>query len=77
MLLHGEKIPLYGAGSGIALSSDGGKVPLKMEFNVTTQGYVVGKLVKTTHHKIISCAFDVDSAKTKYIKILKNTCTYT
>lgn len=77
VLLHGEKIPLYGAGSGIALSSDGGQVPLRLDFNVTTRGYVVGKLVKTTHHKIISCKFDVDSAKTKYIKILKNTCTYT
>lgn len=74
--LHGEKVPLYGAGAGLALSSTGGSVPLTLDFDLISRGYVVGQLVKVTHRKHVSCHLTVDSKKSKPIKFSKKSCTY-
>ncbi|KAJ3683094.1 hypothetical protein LUZ60_013321 [Juncus effusus] len=74
--LQGQKVPLYGAGAGLALSSTGGSVPLTLDFDITSRGYVVGKLVKVTHKKHVSCRLTIDAKKTKPIKFSKNSCSY-
>ncbi|KAG6531525.1 hypothetical protein ZIOFF_005339 [Zingiber officinale] len=76
VVLHGEKVPLYGAGAGMALTSTGGAVPLTLDFDVVSRGYVIGKLVRVKHHKHISCPLVVDSSKSKPIRFSRNACTY-
>lgn len=76
VVLHGEKVPLYGAGAGMSLSNTGGAVPLTLDFDVISRGYVIGKLVRVKHRKHISCPLVVDSSKNKPIKFSQNACTY-
>ncbi|KAL5572649.1 hypothetical protein UlMin_022246 [Ulmus minor] len=75
--LQGTKVPLYGAGASFAVSDsveDG--VPIKLVFEVKSKGNVVGKLVKSTHRRRISCSLDIDSRKTKPIKFKHDSCAY-
>ncbi|KAK6914880.1 Late embryogenesis abundant protein, LEA_2 subgroup [Dillenia turbinata] len=74
--LEGDKVPLYGAGSNLAVSSTGVQVPLQLEFVVKSRGNVVGKLVRTRHRRRISCPVLIDSTNTKPIKFKQNSCTY-
>ncbi|XP_043703537.1 uncharacterized protein LOC122653673 [Telopea speciosissima] len=74
--LEGSKVPLYGAGASLAVSDSNGKVPLRLEFEIRSRGYVVGKLVKTKHRRHISCPVVIDSSKTKPIKFKQDSCTY-
>lgn len=76
VILHGEKTPLYGAGASMSLSSIGGAVPLTLDFDIISRGYVIGKLVRVKHRKHISCPFVVDSSKNKPIKFAQRACTY-
>ncbi|XP_020097457.1 uncharacterized protein LOC109716428 [Ananas comosus] len=76
VVIHGEKVPLYGAGAGLALSSTGSTVPLTLDFDITSRGYVVGKLVRVTHRKHVTCSFTIDSKNTKPIKISRNLCSF-
>ncbi|WOL02175.1 hypothetical protein Cni_G10894 [Canna indica] len=76
VVLHGEKVPLYGAGAGLTLSNTGGAVPLTLDFEVISKGYVIGKLVTVKHRKHVSCPLVVDSSKSKPIKFSQNACTY-
>lgn len=76
VILHGEKIPLYGAGAAMSLSSIGGSVPLTLDFDIISRGYVIGKLVRVKHRKHISCPVVVDSSKNKPIKFAQSACTY-
>ncbi|KAG2729070.1 hypothetical protein I3843_01G228600 [Carya illinoinensis] len=79
VILEGEKVPLYGAGSGITISPNGGVtgvVPLTLTFQIRSRGDVVGKLVRIKHRRQISCPLVIDSTSTKPIKFKKNTCTY-
>ncbi|KAJ8479718.1 hypothetical protein OPV22_023445 [Ensete ventricosum] len=75
-VLHGEKVPLYGAGAGMALSSTGGQVPFTLDFEIISRGDVIGKLVRVKHRKHVSCQLVVDSSKNKPIKFARNSCTY-
>ncbi|THF94946.1 hypothetical protein TEA_010826 [Camellia sinensis var. sinensis] len=52
--LEGNKVPLYGAGGNIEVSDKSGGVPFRLEFDIRSQGNVVGKLVKTMHKRHIS-----------------------
>ncbi|XP_058074341.1 NDR1/HIN1-like protein 6 [Magnolia sinica] len=75
--LEGIKVPLYGAGASLSVTdSAGGKVPLRIEFEIRSRGDVVGKLVRMKHRRYISCAVVMDSTKTKPMKISENSCTY-
>ncbi|KAH7565227.1 hypothetical protein ACOSP7_020515 [Xanthoceras sorbifolium] len=75
--LEGNKVPLYGAGSSLSVNSQtGGEVPLTLKFGIKSKGEVVGKLVKTTHKKQISCPLSIDILSNKPIKFKKNSCTY-
>ncbi|XP_042421787.1 uncharacterized protein LOC122009625 [Zingiber officinale] len=76
VVLHGEKVPLYGAGAAMSLSSTGGAVPLTLDFDIISRGYVIGKLVRVKHSKHISCPLVVDSSKNKPIKFAQRACTY-
>ncbi|KAG6526548.1 uncharacterized protein LOC122047735 [Zingiber officinale] len=76
VVLRGEKVPLYGAGASMTLSSTGGAVPLTLDFDIISRGYVIGKLVRVKHQKHISCPLVVDSSKTKPIKFSQKACTY-
>ncbi|KAK3219792.1 hypothetical protein Dsin_013762 [Dipteronia sinensis] len=75
--LEGNKVPLYGAGSSLSVNSQtGGEVPLTLKFEIKSKGEVVGKLVKTTHKKQVSCPLNIDILSTKPIKFKKSSCTY-
>ncbi|GAY51155.1 hypothetical protein CUMW_132150 [Citrus unshiu] len=74
--LQSNKVPLYGAGSGLTISPTGGEVPSTLKFGIRSRGEVVGKLVKTTHKKQITCPLVIDILSTKPIKFKKNACTY-
>ncbi|KAJ0989261.1 hypothetical protein J5N97_007617 [Dioscorea zingiberensis] len=76
VILQGEKVPLYGAGAGLALSSTGGAVPLTLDFEVLSRGNVVGRLVRVKHHKHVSCPVVIESNKAKPIKFSWNACAY-
>uniref|UniRef100_A0A0E0HLJ9 Late embryogenesis abundant protein LEA-2 subgroup domain-containing protein n=1 Tax=Oryza nivara TaxID=4536 RepID=A0A0E0HLJ9_ORYNI len=73
-VVHGNKVPLYGAGGGLMLSSSGGAVPLTLDFDLTSRGYVIGKLVRVTHKVHVTCPIVVDAKKTKPIKFSKKAC---
>ena len=74
-VIHGEKVPLYGAGGGLSLSSNGGLVPLTVDFDLTSRGYVIGKLVRVTHKVHVTCHIIIDAKKTKPIRFSKKACT--
>ncbi|KAL5563775.1 hypothetical protein UlMin_033522 [Ulmus minor] len=75
--LQGTKLPLYGAGASFAvLDSVEDGVPMKLVFEVKSKGHVVGKLVKSTLRRRISCSLDIDSRKTKPIKFKHDSCAY-
>ncbi|KAH9665967.1 LEA 2 domain-containing protein [Citrus sinensis] len=74
--LQGNKVPLYGAGSGLTITPTGGEVPSTLKFGIRSRGEAVGKLVKTTHKKQITCPLVIDILSTKPIKFKKNACTY-
>ncbi|KAG0462825.1 hypothetical protein HPP92_021301 [Vanilla planifolia] len=76
LILEGVKVPLYGAGAVLPLTDSGGSVPLTLEFDLITQGYVVGKLVRVKHNRQVSCQLVVDSSKSKAIKLSRSACTY-
>lgn len=76
VVLQGVKVPLYGAGAGLMLTNTNTKVPLVLDFELRSRGYVVGKLVRVTHRKHISCNFTADSSKTKPIVFSKHACIY-
>ncbi|XP_043725553.1 uncharacterized protein LOC122672121 [Telopea speciosissima] len=75
--MEGNKVPLYGAGASLAaVSKSSGGVPLRLEFEIQSRGYVVGKLVRTKHHRHISCPVVVDSSMNNPIKFKQDSCTY-
>lgn len=74
--LEGNKVPLYGAGSSLLVSSNDGVVPLKLQFQIKSRGDVVGKLVRVKHRRQISCPLVINSISTKPIKFKKNSCTF-
>ncbi|KAK8608452.1 hypothetical protein V6N13_023875 [Hibiscus sabdariffa] len=77
VVLEGEKVPLYGAGSSLTFTQTGAaEVPLILRFEVRSRANVVGKLVRTRHRRQISCPLVVNSVKTKLIKFDTNACTY-
>ncbi|KAJ9179197.1 hypothetical protein P3X46_011012 [Hevea brasiliensis] len=76
VIVEGDKIPLYGAGSSLTVSQPGIVVPLTLKFEIRSRGNVVGKLVRTKHKKLISCPVVLDSTSSKPIKFKKGTCTY-
>uniref|UniRef100_A0A0D3ELC0 Uncharacterized protein n=1 Tax=Oryza barthii TaxID=65489 RepID=A0A0D3ELC0_9ORYZ len=76
-IVHGEKIPLYGAGETFALSNAGGAVPLTLDLVVRARGYVIGKLVRVTHTKRVKCPVVIDSGSSKPIRFTQSACSYT
>lgn len=76
VIVEGNKVPLYGAGSSLTVSQTGIVVPLTLKFDIKSRGNVVGKLVRTKHRRQISCSLVIDSSSSKPIKFKKNTCTY-
>ncbi|KAJ9190194.1 hypothetical protein P3X46_001422 [Hevea brasiliensis] len=76
VIVEGDKVPLYGAGSSLTVSQTGIVVPLTLKFEIRSRGNVVGKLVRTKHRKLISCPVVLDSTSSKPIKFKKGTCTY-
>ncbi|KAI8023199.1 hypothetical protein LOK49_LG03G01353 [Camellia lanceoleosa] len=74
--LEGNKVPLYGAGGNIEVSDKSGGVPFRLEFDIRSQGNVVGKLVKTMHKRHISCSLLIGSSNTKSIKFKNDSCSY-
>ena len=77
IIVEGDKVPLYGAGSTLDVSSVlSGKVPFILEMEIHSRGDVVGKLVRARRHLNVFCNITVDYPTTKPIKFKKNTCTY-
>lgn len=77
VIMEGTKVPLYGAGSSLAVSDNKGEVPFTIDFGIRTRGNVVGKLVRTSHQKHINCSVVIiDSTSNKPIQLKKDLCTY-
>ncbi|WJX54442.1 hypothetical protein P8452_40325 [Trifolium repens] len=74
----GSKIPLYG--SGASLSSTTGMpslpVPLKLNFEIRSRAYVLGKLVKPKYYKKVQCSVMFDPKKINMSVSLKKSCKY-
>ncbi|XP_050233958.1 uncharacterized protein LOC126682350 [Mercurialis annua] len=77
VIVEGDKVPLYGAGSGLTIAQTGIIVaPFILKFEIKSRGNVVGKLVRTKHRKIITCPLVLDSTKSKPIRFKKGVCKY-
>lgn len=78
--LVGQAVPLYGAGAeltaGAFSGKGGGGIPFKLEFEIHSRGYLMGKLVKTKHKRHVSCSLFIDSKHTKEIVFDKKSCNY-
>ncbi|KAI3446982.1 hypothetical protein Pfo_003647 [Paulownia fortunei] len=74
--LVGQGVPLYGAGMALAASVESGGIPFKLEFEIQSRGYLVGKLVKTKHTSHASCSLLINSKHTKEISFGQNSCKY-
>ncbi|KAI4326093.1 hypothetical protein MLD38_031440 [Melastoma candidum] len=76
--LVGKTIPLYGGGSN--LRSVNGvptqPVPLALTFLVSSRGYVLGKLVKTTFHVRVACDITMDPNNMNVAIPLTQKCVY-
>lgn len=72
--LVGAEVPLYGAGPHLAASDKKGKVPVKLEFDITSHGNLLGKLVKSKHLNHVSCSFFISSKTSKPIRFTHKTC---
>lgn len=75
-VVQGVKVPLYGAGAGLPLSTTGGPVPLTLDFEILSRGYVVGKLVTVKHRKRASCSLVIDSNHARPLKFSQSSCMY-
>ncbi|KAF9685176.1 hypothetical protein SADUNF_Sadunf03G0027200 [Salix dunnii] len=76
MIVEGNKVPLYGAGSSLTFAQTGIVIPLTLKFEIRSRGNVVGNLVRTKHRRQVSCPLVIDTSSSKPIKFKKNTCTY-
>lgn len=74
--LQGNKVPLYGAGASLEVSDNSREVPIMLVFEVRSRGNVVGKLVRSKHHRHISCSLVINSHNNKPIKLKEKSCTY-
>ncbi|KAK9073778.1 hypothetical protein SSX86_006372 [Deinandra increscens subsp. villosa] len=74
--VEGRKVPLYGVGEGLVMSNNNGSVPLKLEFEIRSQAYLVGPLVKTIHHRQVLCIMKIDSESNKVFDFKKDSCSY-
>ncbi|EPS69114.1 hypothetical protein M569_05653, partial [Genlisea aurea] len=78
IVIEGTKIPLYGAGSTLAVTTGGPvQIPLTLSFVLVSNGDVVGKLVTTKHRTSVTCPVNVDSTVNSPMKFSKNNCTFT
>lgn len=71
--LDGRRIPLYGAGATL---DDGTEVPLKLNTEIQSLGYLIGKLVKTKQQRHISCSLVIDAKEMQEIKFHPDSCTF-
>ncbi|KAJ8452057.1 hypothetical protein Cgig2_016638 [Carnegiea gigantea] len=77
VILQGNNVPLYGAGSSLSVSSsEGGQVPFILQMEIRSRGNLVGKLVRTRHRLHVFCNVTVDYFSSKPIKFKKDTCSY-
>lgn len=74
----GNKIALYGSGSGLSSSTGAPTVPvqLNLNFEIRSRAYVLGKLVKPKFIKTIDCSITLDPNHLNATLPLKNACTY-
>ncbi|XP_027069095.1 uncharacterized protein LOC113776396 [Coffea eugenioides] len=72
--LDGRSIPLYGAGA--TLDDDDTEVPLKLNMEIQSLGYLVGKLVKTKYQKRVSCSMVFNTERMEEIKFHPDSCIF-
>lgn len=70
-VIHGQKVPLYGAGGGL---DDDGSVPLTVDFKLISRGYIIGQLVRVTHKLQVTCNITVRAQTTRPIRFPKDAC---
>lgn len=79
MHLDGRDIPLYGAATMSTAADDNSEVPMKLEIEVQSRGYLIGRLIKRKHRIQISCSLLVVNPPletAKEIKFQTNSCVY-
>lgn len=76
MSLDGRDIPLYGAATMLNAAENSSEIPMKLEIEVQSRGYLIGRLIKRKHTSQISCSLLVNPLGTKEIKFQTNSCVY-
>lgn len=76
VVLHGNKVPLYGGGATLTSSDAHGDIPLDLAFSIRARAYVLGKLVKPKFRKYIQCNITLDSTKLMKVRSLARSCQY-
>ncbi|KAI3991122.1 hypothetical protein MKX01_022343 [Papaver californicum] len=78
VVVQGNKIPLYGGGSTLSTSTGTTNSPMamKLNFNIRSRAYVLGRIVKPKFYKSVNCSIVFDPKKLNVAIPLKN-CTYT
>ncbi|KAK1418544.1 hypothetical protein QVD17_27689 [Tagetes erecta] len=74
--VEGQKVPLYGVGEGLVMSNDDGSVPLKLKFEIRSQAYLVGSLVKTMQRRQVLCIMKIDIQSNKVFDFKEDSCSY-
>lgn len=74
--LVGHNVPLYGSGMELEASDEHGGIPVKLEFDVYSIAYLIGKLVKRRHTRRISCSLVISSKDTEEFIFDYNSCEY-
>lgn len=74
----GDKIPLYGNGAPLVTPTGLTTlpVPLKLNVEIRSRAYVLGKLVKTRFVRKIECSITFRAAKMNVTMPIGNSCTY-
>ncbi|XP_059287496.1 uncharacterized protein LOC132040832 [Lycium ferocissimum] len=74
--LDGRRVPLYGAGVAFVQLDGSDRIPLKLDFEILSQGYLVGKLVKTKRRKHVSCSLILSSRSMNEVKFKHDSCSF-
>ncbi|KAI0488717.1 hypothetical protein KFK09_028556 [Dendrobium nobile] len=74
--LMGDQVPLYGASLGLDLSRTSIKAPMTLKLDMTSQGYLVGFLVRVKSHRHIICNLAIDSNSNRPVKFSEDKCSW-
>ncbi|KAL3629647.1 hypothetical protein CASFOL_026869 [Castilleja foliolosa] len=80
VILIGHEVPLYGAKMALGAYNSNdevrGGIPFKLEIDIESRGFLMGKLVKTKHTIHASCLLLINPKHAKEISLGPRSCEY-